>query len=67
MVTKMGEECLFQSCKESLKKDSIEGKGPVHVHLVMSKDLRERMEINMHKLGRNKRGKYNEKPVNRKN
>lgn len=33
------------------------------MHLVMSKDLKERMEINMHKLGGNKRGlkgKYNE-------
>lgn len=63
----MGEECLLQSWKKSLKKDSIEGKGPVHVHLVMSKDLRERMEINMDKLGRNKWGKYSEKPVNWKN
>lgn len=33
------------------------------MHLVMSKDWKERMEINMHKLGRNKtglKGKYNE-------
>lgn len=48
---------------ELQKRLPIEGKGPVHVHLVMSKDLGERMEINMHKLGRNKRGlkgKYNE-------
>lgn len=40
-----------------------EGRELLHVHSVTSKDLRERMEINMHKLGRNKRGfkgKYNE-------
>lgn len=33
-----------------------EGKGPMHVHLVMSKDLKERIKIYMQKLNRNKKG-----------